>query len=101
MALWLPHYERRQGVLPPEIRTKVLAISAPQIDRLLAPCRARTRRKRGRAPPGVLLDHAHVRDARRVCRVQREDPDRAGADDDGEVRRDETPRQRDGVYRVR
>ena len=49
----------------------------------------------------MLLDHAHVRDARRVCRVQREDPDRAGADDDGEVRRDETPRQRDGVYRVR
>jgi hypothetical protein len=56
MVPWLPHYERREGALPSEIRAKVLAISAPQIDRLLAPCRARTRRQRlGGTRPGTLL----------------------------------------------
>jgi len=56
LALWLPHYERRKGALQPEIRAKVLSISAPQIDRLLAQCRARTRRqRRGGTRPGTLL----------------------------------------------
>ena len=34
---WLPYYERRYGTLPAGVREGVLAISAAQIDRVLAP----------------------------------------------------------------
>ena len=37
LAAWLPYYERRYGDLGSEVRESVLAISAAQIDRLLAP----------------------------------------------------------------
>jgi len=37
LELWLPFYERRYGELSAELRASVLAISAAQIDRLLAP----------------------------------------------------------------
>jgi hypothetical protein len=41
---WLPHYEKRYGVLPPGLRAALLSVSAPTIDRLLAPVRARRRK---------------------------------------------------------
>jgi len=37
LAQWLPFYEKRHGALPESIREGVLAISAAQIDRVLAP----------------------------------------------------------------
>jgi hypothetical protein len=37
LTAWLPFYERRYGDLGPQVRQSVLAISAAQIDRLLAP----------------------------------------------------------------
>lgn len=37
LVTWLPFYERRYGTLPVELRDGVLAISAAQIDRVLAP----------------------------------------------------------------
>jgi len=37
LTAWLPFYERRYGDLCPQVRQSVLAISAAQIDRLLAP----------------------------------------------------------------
>jgi hypothetical protein len=37
LAQWLPFYETRHGTLPVSVREGVLAISAAQIDRILAP----------------------------------------------------------------
>lgn len=56
LPIWLPHYERRKGALAPELRAKLLQLSAATIDRLLAPCRARLG-SRGRCGtrPGTLL----------------------------------------------
>lgn len=56
LPIWLPHYERRKGALAPELRQKLLQLSAATIDRLLAPCRTRLG-SRGRCGtrPGTLL----------------------------------------------
>lgn len=56
LGLWLPFYEKRQGVLEAGLRNKVLAVSAATIDRLLAPCRvALGSRGRCGTRPGTLL----------------------------------------------
>lgn len=53
---WLLHYERRYGLLPDEVKKKLLAISPAQIDRLLRPMRVRHPRKGLSATqPGTLL----------------------------------------------
>lgn len=53
--LWLPGYEKRYGLLDREIRSKVLAISAAQIDRLLARHKVRGGKGRCGTKPGGLL----------------------------------------------
>jgi hypothetical protein len=55
LGLWLGGYQRRYGALPPEVRQKVLAISAATLDRLLAKDRARVPTRRGTTKPGRLL----------------------------------------------
>ena len=42
LPLLVPSWERHHGLLPPPVRTGLLAISASQIDRVLAPFRAKT-----------------------------------------------------------
>jgi hypothetical protein len=37
LPLWLPHYEREHGALPPAARRRLLAASASTLDRLLKP----------------------------------------------------------------
>ena len=37
LQLWLPHFERREGVLSKSLRRSVLAASAATLDRLLSP----------------------------------------------------------------
>lgn len=61
--LWLPHYEARHGRLGRELRKKVLAISAAQIDRLLAPRKVRAGGKGrcGTKPGGLLKNHIPIR----------------------------------------
>jgi hypothetical protein len=56
LELWLPHYEKRHGVLPQAFRSGVLEASAATLDRLLAPCRV-SLGSRGRCGtrPGTLL----------------------------------------------
>lgn len=55
LALWLPHYEKRQGRLGKELRTRVLAASAATLDRLLSPYRS-AHPRRWRVPkPGTLI----------------------------------------------
>lgn len=53
--LWLPGYERRYGKLKTEVRRKVVAISAAQIDRLLARRKVREGKGRSGTKPGGLL----------------------------------------------
>lgn len=56
IPLWLPFYEETYERLSDEVEAKLLSISAATIDRLLAPVRARTRRKRFcSTKPGSLL----------------------------------------------
>ncbi len=53
--IWLPHYERREGVLSKSLRRRVLAASAATLDRLLSTYRS-AHPKRWRAPkPGTLI----------------------------------------------
>lgn len=61
--LWLPHYEARHGRLEAATRKKVLAISAAQIDRLLAPRKLRggARGRCGTKPGGLLKTHIPIR----------------------------------------
>lgn len=61
--LWLPAYQKRYGRLSAKLRAKVLAISAAQIDRLLAPAKARvkTRGRCGTKPGGLLKHHIPIR----------------------------------------
>jgi hypothetical protein len=55
LPLWLPHFERREGVLSKALRRSVLAASAATLDRLLSPYRS-AHPKRWRAPkPGALI----------------------------------------------
>jgi len=58
LPLWLPHYEAEKGKLSRAVRQDVLAISAAQADRLLAPRKARVQhRGRSGTKPGSLLKH--------------------------------------------
>jgi hypothetical protein len=41
---WLPHYERHYGAFPPDVREKLLSMSASTLDRLLRPIRAKRRK---------------------------------------------------------
>jgi hypothetical protein len=55
LKLWLPAYEQHQGSLPIEVRKKLERISAPTLDRLLAPYRSKLVKGRGGTKPGRLL----------------------------------------------
>ena len=56
LGLWLPHYESEHGRLKASIRKQVRQISAAQVDRLLAPSKARGRgRGRSGTKPGSLF----------------------------------------------
>jgi hypothetical protein len=56
LPLWLPYYEQAHGVLPTEVREKLLAISPATIDRILSPIRAQAGRKGlSGTKPGTLL----------------------------------------------
>ncbi|MFH1893483.1 MAG: transposase family protein [Candidatus Zixiibacteriota bacterium] len=56
IPLWLPFYGETYERLPSEVEAKLLSMSAATIDRLLAPIRAGTRRKRFCCTkPGSLL----------------------------------------------
>jgi hypothetical protein len=63
LPLWLPHYEREYGALNASTRSKVLEISAAQIDRLLSPRKARVkhRGRSGTKPGGLLKTHIPIR----------------------------------------
>jgi hypothetical protein len=55
LPLWLWAYERHYGALTPDQREKLHQISAPTIDRLLAPLRWKLIPHRGGTKPGRLL----------------------------------------------
>jgi hypothetical protein len=62
LPLWVPAYEARHGRLPTRVRTKLERISAPTLDRLLAPYRMKVLKRRGGTKPGRLLrTHIPVR----------------------------------------
>lgn len=54
-GLWLAGYQKRYGRLPTAVLAKVMAISAAQIDRLLAPRKVRSGKGRCGTKPGGLL----------------------------------------------
>lgn len=54
---WLPSYERRHEKQEASVRRQLLAISAAQIDRLLAPCKMRHPGKRRTGGGSVHLRH--------------------------------------------
>lgn len=62
-AEWLPHYEAMHGKLPRQVKAAALAISAAQIDRLLAPRKAGAgaRGRCGTKPGGLLKHHIPIR----------------------------------------
>ena len=62
-AQWLPHYEATHGKLPRPVKAATLAISPAQIDRLLAPRKARAGAKGrcGTKPGGLLKHHIPIR----------------------------------------
>jgi len=55
LPLWLPHYEREQGALPPAARRQLLAASASTLDRLLKPMRVVHPKGLCGTKPGTLL----------------------------------------------
>jgi hypothetical protein len=55
LPLWVPAYEARHGRLPVPVRRKLESISAPTLDRLLAPHRMKILKRRGGTKPGRLL----------------------------------------------
>ena len=58
LGLWLPHYETQHGKLGTKVRKQLKAISAAQVDRLLAPRKAHCKhRGRSGTKPGSLLKH--------------------------------------------
>ena len=57
LPLWLPHYERDYGALPPAARNGLLAASASTLDRLLKPARVAHPRGLCGTKPGTLLKH--------------------------------------------
>lgn len=60
---WLPYYETEHGRLTRGLRKQVLAVSAAQIDRLLAPRKTRTghRGRCGTKPGGLLKTQIPIR----------------------------------------
>ncbi len=63
MPGWLPHYQAEHGALGRELRGSLLAVSAAQIDRLLAPRRVRAghRGRCGTKPGGLLKTQIPIR----------------------------------------
>ena len=58
LPLWLPWVREHMGSISAEVEGEVLAISARQIDRRLAPKKRRLKRRLyGRTKPGTLLRH--------------------------------------------
>jgi len=55
IPLWLPFYEEEYEPLLPDVRQKLLAMSAATIDRLLKPLRALYKKGRCSTKPGTLL----------------------------------------------
>lgn len=55
IPLWLPFYEGEYEPLQPDVRQKLLAMSAATIDRLLKPLRALYKKVRCSTKPGTLL----------------------------------------------
>ena len=55
LPLWMPAYEQRHGVLPPPVRRNLHQVSAPTLDRLLAPRRLHLVKRLGGTKPGRLL----------------------------------------------
>ncbi len=55
LPLWLPAYERRHGALGAKLRRNLHQISAPTLDRLLAPSRLKLTKRAGGTKPGRLL----------------------------------------------
>jgi len=55
IPLWLPFFEQEFGVLPSEIKTKLLSASPATLDRLLKPFRVRWPKGRCSTKPGTLL----------------------------------------------
>jgi hypothetical protein len=55
LPLWLPAYERRHGVLGAELRRNLHQVSAPTLDRLLAPSRLKLTKRVGGTKPGRVL----------------------------------------------
>lgn len=55
IPLWLPFYEGEYETLQPDVRQKLLAMSAATIDRLLKPLRALYKKGRCSTKPGTLL----------------------------------------------
>jgi len=62
-GLWLPYYERHHGKLGTDVRKAVLKISPAQIDRLLAPKKAKsiTKGRCGTKPGGLLKTQIPIR----------------------------------------
>jgi hypothetical protein len=62
-ALWVPFYEKHYGKLGRELAKQVYGISAAQVDRLLAPRKARVgaRGRSGTKPGGLLKTHIPIR----------------------------------------
>ena len=59
---WLPHYERVNQALEPDLRQHVLSASAATLDRLLKPVRVTTVKGIGGTKPGTLLkNHIPIR----------------------------------------
>ena len=63
LRYWLPAYEREQGPLTPSLKKRVLSVSPAQVDRLLAPRKARDERRRrcGTKPGGLLKNQIAIR----------------------------------------
>jgi hypothetical protein len=63
LPTWLPFYELEKGSLPDDVRKRFLSISAAQIDRLLAPRKARVghRGRSGTKPGGLLKTQIPIR----------------------------------------
>lgn len=61
LPLWLPYYEASKGQLDESIREKVLAISAAQIDRVLAPKKVSGKGLCGTKPGSLLRTQIPIR----------------------------------------
>jgi len=55
LPLWLPAYQQRHGVLAAALRRQLHHVSAPTLDRLLAPLRLKLAKRAAGTKPGRLL----------------------------------------------